>query len=418
LLATTATAEPWPQWRGPAGTGVSTETNVVLQWSPTNHIRWRSPLPGPGHSSPVVWGDRVFLTTETDGDVIPDAKAPIHRYEGEEFRHPESLGADHSHTLKVVCIRTADGQIAWDRTVHDGRVYDDRHRLGSYAAATPATDGQRVVSYFGAEGLFCHDVEGRLQWRVDFGQFSTLGLGPGSSPILAAGRVIVQADQKDGEGSFIAAWDLKTGLPLWRTVRHVSASWASPVFVQTPDRSLLLASGNEQIAAYDPATGRELWSVAGLTNNAVPSPIVAGSVALFTTGYPKKRALGLDLASGRSLWEYNRGTAYVPSPVPWDGRFYLMTDSGQMTGLEATTGTALYESERLPVPARFTASAVAVAGRILLTAEDGRTFVIRAGPKFEVEATNAIGEPVRASPAIADGRVYIRGETHLFAIGL
>jgi outer membrane protein assembly factor BamB len=418
LVVGPAKADPWPQWRGLAGTGVSRETNLVLTWSPTNNIRWRCPLVGAGLSSPVVWGDHLYLTTETDGEIVPGAKAPIHHYEGEEFRHPESLGADRQHALRIVCIRVADGQVAWEQTVHDGRVYDDRHRLGSYAAPTPATDGRRVVAYFGAEGLFCHDRDGRRLWQADMGTFSTLGLGPGSSPILAGDRVVIQGDQRDGEGSFIAAWDLETGRQIWRTERRVSASWSSPILVQRGDRAVILASGSERLAAYDPATGRELWSAAGLTNNAVPSPIVSGSVALFAAGYPKKRAMALDFASGRPVWESARGTAYVPSPVPWEDRFYLMTDAGLITCLDAATGRPQYEGERLPAPARFTASPVAVAGRILLTAEDGRTFVVRAGPKLEVERVNSLGEPVRASPAIADGRIYLRGASAVFAIGL
>lgn len=409
--------DPWPQWRGPAGNGCSSETNLALAWSPTNHILWRCPLPGRGHSSPAVWGDRLFLTAETDGDVIPGAKAPIHRFGGEEFRHPESMGADRRHTLEVLCVRVSDGTIAWKRTVHDGRVYDDRHRKGAYAAATPATDGRRVVTYFGPEGLFCHDSEGGLLWKVGFEGFTTLGLGPGSSPILFENRVIVQADQKAGEGSFVAAWDLATGKAAWRTERQVSASWSSPLLVRTGDRSLVLTAGSEHLVAYDAATGREQWRADGLANNAIPSPVAAGSVTLFSTGYPKKRALGLDTASGQLLWEYTWGMVYVPSPVPWQGYFYLMTDSGLLTCLDAATGKPAYESERMPAPAKFTASALAVAGRILLTAEDGRTFVIRAGPDFAVEATNTIGEPVYASPAIADGRIYLRGEQHLFAIG-
>lgn len=399
------------------------ETNVVLRWDLTNHVRWKSPVPGLGHSSPIVWGDRVFLTTGLEGEVIPGAQPPKHTLEGQEFRHPESTSGDHRQTLKVLCFAAGDGRLLWEQAVHDGRVYDDRHRKGAYAAPTQVTDGRHVVSLFGAEGLFCHDFSGRLEWKVDLGNLSTLGLGPGSSPLLCGSAVILQWDQKEGEGSFLQAWDLATGRTRWRTERRVSASWSTPLAVIAGGRTVIACSGSEHLAAYDPADGHELWRADGLANNAVPSPIASGDVVLFSAGYPKKRALAF-LASGPTpgstphpLWEYSRGTAYVPSPVPWDNCFYLMTDSGQLTCLDRRTGKPLYESERLPAPAKFTASAVAVAGRLLLTAEDGRTFVIRTGPKFEVEATNPIGETVMASLAIANGRIYLRGEAHLFCIG-
>lgn len=417
LTALQAAPPPWPQWRGPDGTGLARATNVVLTWSATNHLRWKTALPGIGFSSPVVWDDHIFLTTAIEGEVIPGAKAPVHVLEGQEFRHPESVGADRRQTLKVLGVAARDGKLLWEQTVHDGRVYDDRHRKGSYAASTPVTDGRRVVSFFGAEGMFCHDNDGRLQWKVDLSGFSTIGLGPGSSPVRFGSLVIAQCDQKDGEGSFVQAWDFETGKSVWRTERRVSASWSSPLLVEADGRTVLVTSGSEHLIAYDPRNGRELWRLDGLHSNAVPSPIAWNHIVLFTAGYPTKRAVAVEAGSGRLLWEYGKGTAYVPSPVPWDGHFYLMTDSGMLTCLEAGTGKAVYEGERLPAPAKFTASAVAVASHILLTADDGRTFVMRAGPKPVPVAVNNLEEPMMASPAVVGGRLYLRGERHLYCVG-
>lgn len=423
ILATAYTAD-WPQWRGPGGQGYSPATNLTLHWSPTNNVRWKTLLPGQGHSSPIVSGHHIFLTTDTEGEVVPGAKAPTHQLEGQDFRHPESMGADRRHTLQVLCLDATDGRIVWQRTVHDGPVYDDRHRKGSYAAATPATDGVRVVSFFGAEGLFCHDDHGTALWKTPFPQFSTLGLGPGSSPIIVSNLVIIQADQNEGQNSFLAAFDLATGRETWRVTRNISAGWSTPILIQTRHRLELAVSGNETVAGYDPLTGRQLWHAKGLENNAIPSPVVWRDIVIFSAGYPNKQAIAVrtggsgDLAnSSHILWHYRRGTAYVPSPIVCDRYVHLVTDSGLMTCLDAESGTARYEGARLPSPAKFTASPVAVAGRILLTAEDGRTFVISSGPEHNVEAVNAIGEPVLASLAIANGRIYLRGESHLFCVG-
>jgi outer membrane protein assembly factor BamB len=408
----------WPQWRGPNSSAIAENSNVPLEWSSTTNLLWKSPVPGRGHSSPVVSGDRVFITTSVEGEVIPGAQAPKHFIEGEEFRHPESTGAERAHTFKVLCYSAARGERLWEQTVHDGRVYDDHHRKSAYASPTCAIDveGGRVISYFGSEGLFCHDLDGKLLWKTLLGPISTLGMGTGTSPVVYDGSVILQCDQKDGEGSFLQAWDIGTGRSRWRTERKVSASWCTPIVAGANDKPVLLSSGMEHIIAYDPATGKEVWQAAGLTNNAIPSPVVSGNVALFSAGYPARRAIALDVVSGNLLWEYRRGTAYVPSPIAVDDLFYLVTDSGLITCLEARTGTPVYEGERLPHPAKFTASPIAVQGRILLVSEDGQTFVIRTGREFAVESVNRLDEEMMASPAVAGGRLYLRGEHHLFCI--
>jgi outer membrane protein assembly factor BamB len=413
----------WPQWRG-NGLGVSTDAKVQLAWSSTNGVLWRTALPGRGHSSPVIFEGRIYLTTDIEGDAIPGVKPVKHLLNGEDFKHPDAFGADLRHELRVLCLDAKSGKLLWNRLAYSGTAFDDRHRKGSYAAPTVAAESERVFAFFGSEGLYCFDSKGSLVWSNSVGGLATLGLGAASSPVLGAKSVVILCDQDNGENSFIAGFDKRTGRQLWRVARKVSVSWATPIVVAAGGREQVITSGLEKIVAYDTGTGEEIWSHEGLENNAVPSPVADGQVAYLVSGYPKKRVLAIALGARGDLtgttnviWQYDRGAGYVPSPLLLGGEFYLMTDSGQLSCLDAKTGAVRYDAERLPEPAKFTASPLAVAGHILLTSETGDTFVLRAGAKHEFVRKNPIGEKVFASLAVADGLLFIRGETNLFCIG-
>jgi outer membrane protein assembly factor BamB len=413
----------WSQWRGPDGQGVSREVGVPLEWAEGKNIAWKTPIPGRGHSSPIVWGDRVFLTTAVEGEVVPGARPVKHFESGQEFVHPDGIGADHRQTLKVMALDARTGQVLWDRVAWEGTPYDTRHRRGSYASPTPVTDGERVYAYFGAEGVYAYDFQGNLAWKWWPGGIASFGVGVGTSPVFYKDVVILQCDEDEGGASFIVALSKVTGKEAWRTPRKVQLSWATPVLVRAAGRDELVTAGTENAIAYDPATGKELWRVKGLESNAVPSPVVAGDIVVLSSGYPNKIAMAVraggsgDVTGSRVLWRYPKGTAYVPSPVAVDGLVYLMTDKGLLTCLDAATGAVKYEGGRPPVASSFMASPVVVAGRILLMSLDGDTHVIKAGPTHEVLRTNSLGEPIAASAAVAPGRLYIRGERHLFAIG-
>lgn len=418
------TIQSWPQWRGAGGSGISAEANVLLEWNSQQGVLWRTPLSGRGHSSPVVVDGRIFLTTDLEGEVVPGAKAVAHFIEGEPFKHPDSTGADRKHELQVLCLDARSGKLLWTRTAYSGSVFDDRHRKGSYAAPTVAAEKDRVFAFFGGEGLYCYDFQGVLLWSNRIGGIALLGMGPGSSPVLSERAVIVQCDQNEGTNSFMAAFDKRTGKELWRAARRVSASWATPVVASVDGREQVIASGSETIIAYDTLTGTEVWRHEGLENNAVPSPVAGGGAVYLVAGYPKKRTLAIGLGGQGNLtgttnllWSYDRGGGYVPSPLLLGSHFYLMTDGGALSCLDARTGAVRYDSERLPSPARFTASPVAVAGHLLLTSETGDTFVVKAGAKHEVVGKNSVGEGVFASLAIAENRIFIRGETNLICIG-
>jgi outer membrane protein assembly factor BamB len=416
-------AENWPQWRGPGGQGISRETKLPAAWAPDRNIAWKVEVPGRGHSAPVVWNDRVFITTAIEGETVPGAKAVEHIDSGKPFLHPDSVGADRKHTYKVMAYDGRTGKLLWEQTAWEGVPFDNRHRKGSFASPSVATDGALVFAYFGAEGVFAYDVNGKPAWKASIGKVKTLGLGAASSPVMHGGAVILQCDDDDGKESAIVALDAKTGKERWRTKRPVQVSWSTPVLVNAGSRTELVTNGTEWIIAYDPGTGKELWRTKGVESNAIHTPIVGDGVVVVTAGFPAKKTIAIrpggsgDITgTAQVLWTYAKGTAYVVSPILYEGLVYLVNDRGVITALDARTGEIRYEGGRVPVPASFMGSPIAADGRILMTSEDGDTFVIKAGPKHEVLATNSVGEPVYTTPAISNGRIYIRGEKHLFAI--
>lgn len=419
IVSVEVAAENWPQWRGPGGQGVSAEPNLPLEWQPDRNIAWKVALPG-GYSSPVVWGDKLFVTAVIEGDVLPGVKAVEHTMEGKPWVHPDSVAADRKHTFKVLALDTRTGRTLWEQVAYEGPVFDARHRRSSFAGPTAATDGSMVFAYFGPEGLYAYDVTGKPLWK-QVEKFATLGLGTGTSPVLYRNLVIVQRDEDNGERSSIAAYDKGTGKEVWRTTRNVQISWSTPVLVDVEGRTQLVTNATEFTISYDPATGKELWRTTGVESNAIHTPLVGHGLVIVTAGYPAKKVIALrpgEVAPGqRVAWEYAKGTGYVLSNILYDGYLYLLTDNGIVTCLDPKTGDVKYEGGRVPVPSRFMGSPVAFGGFIAMTSEDGDTFMLKAGPKHEIVRTNSVDEPVFASPAIANGRIYIRGEKHLFAIG-
>ena len=411
----------WEGWRGAGGRGVADESALPEEWDATKNVSWKTEIPGRGLSSPIVWGKRVFLTTAVEGEKIAGAKAAKHTLNGEDFVHPQSVGADRSHTLFVLGLDLETGKLLWNEKVYEGRVYDDRHRGSSYASSTSVTDGERVYSFFGTEGVYCHDFDGKLLWKGDVGKYGTLGMGTGSSPVLHNGALLIQRDGSGEKEARLLALDARTGKELWRVERDVHPSWSTPVVFRSAGRWEAVTCTTQWTLAYDPASGKELWRGKGLESNAIHTPLVGEDLVVVSSGYPTKRVLAfragqIEGDQERLLWEYGKGTAYVVSPILLGAHVYLPSDGGTLTCLEAKTGKLIYEGKRLPAPTRCTASPVAFGERILITADDGITFVIQAGAEHKVLASNPIGEPVSASLALSQGRILIRAERNLFCI--
>jgi outer membrane protein assembly factor BamB len=443
LLASVPAAAPperadvnWPQWRGPGGLGISAERDYVEVWGPDTNIAWKTPVPGRGHSSPIVWGDRLFITTSIEGAQVPGRTAPDHldfKFQP-GYLHPDSVGVDYRNTLKVLAYDTRTGRLLWERTAFSGLMYDNRHRRNTYASPSVVTDGSAVYAFFEAAGLYAYDMDGKLLWKrapsekggelsweESLGPIAKAGLGPGTSPILHEDLLILQVDQEMGADSAILALDKRTGAQVWKTERNNRRSWATPIIVRAGDRLELIASGAESVRAYDPRTGRELWHSRGTQSHPIPSPVAGHGLVYLTAGSGQKRTLAFrpgmngDVVNENVAWAYDRGAPYVPSPLLLGRYLYLMTERGQTTCLDALTGELLYEG-RPPVPATFMASMVGFGERILQVSEDGDTFVLKAGPEHEILRTNSLDEPIFASPALANGTIYLRGEQHLYAI--
>jgi outer membrane protein assembly factor BamB len=417
---TFAAADDWPGWRGPTANGISPLKNVPSSWSADRNIAWKTPLEGRGLSSPVVWGDRIFLTADIEGEAVEGVTPPKHRLRGEPFRHPDSTGTNHKHILKVMSYDAKTGKQLWEHTAYDGTVYDEIHKFNSYASPTPVTDGKFIYAYFESQGLYKYDFDGKQIWKMSLGPISTEGVGAGVSPVLFEDKIIILADQDEGEHSFMAAISTTDGKIAWKITRQAQVSWTVPVILDVNKQPQLIVSGTENLIAYDPRTGKEIWRTDGVGGNSVHTPVFGHGMVYVSTGYPTKNVLAVRLnpAPGeeRVAWTYKKGTGYIPNTILYGDYLYFMTDAGLLTCVDAITGKVQYESKRFPTPGHFAGAPVAFDGKLLITSQDGDTYVLKAGPVHEILGTNSLGETVVASLAIAGDSIYIRSEKNLYRI--
>jgi outer membrane protein assembly factor BamB len=383
----------WPRWRGPSGQGIAAGSGYPDVWSDTQNVVWKTPAAGRGNSSPIVWRDQIVLTTAYDG----------------------------GRRLAVVAYRRSDGTKLWETAAPQGRSDDGAHFKNGHASATPATDGERIYVSFGSRGLLALDMSGRIVWHRDLGAIDAYH-GPAGSPLLYKNRVILYQDQYSG--SFIAAFDTRTGATVWRTPRDASVGWGTPIAVRVGNHDEIIVNGQQRVQAYDPETGRELWRCGGTTYEVIPTPVVGYGMIFCSSGRAgptlaiKPGGTG-DVTRTHLAWSSPRGSPFVPSPILVGGQLYMVNDMASIvTAFDAATGRSLYQG-RLGVAQRegFSASPVAVDGKVFFTNDDGETFVLKAGPAFELLHTNRMGERTLASPALVEGRWYIRTERHLYAIG-
>jgi outer membrane protein assembly factor BamB len=383
-------AQYWTRWRGPSGQGLVEGTGYVDKWSASENVKWKTPVPGQGNSSPIVWRDRVFLTTAYDG----------------------------GGRLSVLAFKRVDGARLWETFVpgRSGRA----HFKNGYASPTVATDGERVYASFGTV-IAALDLEGRIVWRQEIGPISNYH-GPAGTPLLYKDRLIFYQDQN--AGGFIAALDARTGRQLWRTARNADVGWGTPAAVRVGDHDEIVVNGQGRVQAYDPATGREIWSCSGTTYEVIPTPVVGHGLIFSTSGRAgptlaiKPGGRG-DVTRTHLAWSTPRGSPFVPSPVLVGDLLYMVNDMASIaTAIRATTGEVAWQG-RLGVATRegFSASPVAVDGKVFFTNDDGDTFVLRAGGTFSLMHTNSLNERVLASPALVEGRWFFRTERHLVAIG-
>lgn len=408
----------WPRWRGPFDTGVA-RGDAPLRWSDNENIAWKVAVPGKGHSSPVVWGDKLFLTSAVPTQPAAP-KAPDRSGFGAGAR-----GEQPEHKLVVFCFNRKTGQVIWEKAVRSVKPHEGYHqRYGSFASNSPVTDGKTLVTFFGSHGAYAFDLDGKLLWEFDPGIKLQMrnAFGEGTAAVLDGDTVLLNYDH-EGPDQLIAL-DLKTGKPRWKKEREEISNW-SPPFVTTFDgvRQAIVAAPTK-VRAYRMTDGEQLWECAGLGANTIPAPVRHGDLVIVMSGFRDPNLLAIKLGgsgdltgSDRIVWTTNRGTSYTPSPVLHDGKLYMLTDSGMISCLDASTGKPHYERVRLPKPYNFKASPVAVNGRLYLSSEEGDVIVLKLGESYEVLATNTLADQgFIASPAVAGGDLYLRSQTHLFCV--
>jgi len=420
----------WPQFRGPGATGVAADGSPPIEWDVEtgSNVLWKTPIPGLGHSSPVVWGDRIYVTSAVRSEGRDELKVGLY---GDIAPVDEEV----VHRLNVYAIDRATGRIVWERTAHEGVPETRRHTKSSHANPTPATDGEHVVAFFGSDGLYAYDRDGKLLWSKDFGLLSSAFYvvpaaqwGFGSSPVIHDGRVIVQVDViKD---SFLAAFDVKTGREMWRTPRDEVPTWSTPTVIEHGGRTQVVVNGYKHIGGYDFATGKQLWTMRGGGDIPAPTPFAAHGMAYITNAHGAMNpiyAVRLDASGDVTVeddatrsegvaWMHRRDGAYMPTPVVVGELLYVVRDNGVLGCYDARTGEEVYR-ERLGNGVAVTASSVAAGGRVYITGEQGDVFVVKAGRTFELLAHNRNGEITMASPAIAGDMLVYRTRGHLLALG-
>ena len=421
----------WPSFRGTEASGVSDGQNLPDKWNAQSgeNILWKTPIPGLAHSSPVVWGDRVFVTTAVSTD--PKATFRPGLYGDGDASKDRS-----PHRWMIYAVDKRSGKILWEQVAHKGEPIEKRHIKSTYANSTPATDGRVVVAWFGSQGVHAYDVNGRFLWKVDLGRIDlgaydipTYEWGPASSPIIWNGLVILQCDTQ--ADSFLLALDAKTGKTVWKTDREEIPSWGTPTVVTTPQGPALVTNASNYIRAYDPRTGKELWRLGRSSKITAPTPIYSEEMFVVASGRGPERPIfvvrpqargDVTLPEGKTssesiVWSKTGRGSYMPTPLAYKGVLYVLANNGTFDAYNLRTGEEIYR-QRVPlVGSGFSASPVAADDKIYLSNEDGEILVIAAGQKFAHIGTNSMGELLMATPALSDGVMYVRGSSSLFAIG-
>ncbi len=409
----------WPQWRGPSATGVALHANPPLQWNETKNIRWKIEVPGKGLSSPIVWGDHVFITT-----AIPAARNVAPASPAAEGSSRRGIAATDVLKFVLLALSRRDGSVVWQRTAAEALPHEGTHTDGSWASNSPVTDGELIIASFGSRGLFCYDLQGKPIWQKDLGDMSTrLGFGEGSSPALHGNTLVVNWDH-EGQ-SFIVALDKRTGKELWKADRDEQTSWATPLVVIHEGQPQVIVPATNRVRSYDLTSGEVVWECGGMTANVIPSPVTTEGMVYVTSGFRGSALLAIrlegakgDLSNSASVvWKYDQDTPYVPSPLLYDNKLYfLKVNTGVLSCFNAKTGEPFYSRQRLENVANVYASPVGAAGRVYLVGRDGTAMVIKNSPSFEVLATNKLEDDIDASPAVVDNELYLRGRRFLYCI--
>ena len=436
--------EQWPNWRGPDNTGLA-RTGAPVRWSTTENVRWKAPIPGKGHSTPIIWEDRIYLTTAIPTSPIPEAprrqltrpprRPRAERGEGrpdgerrrrvrrEMRRRMASTLVEHK--FQVMCLDKNSGKTLWSKTATVETPHEGYHRrYGSFASNSAVTDGRHVYAFFGSRGLYVYDLDGNLAWKKNFGVQMRMrnSFGEGAAPVLHGDTLILNFDH-EGQ-SFILALDKNTGKELWRRDRDERSTWTTPLVTEHAGATQVIVTGDNKVRSYDITNGDLIWECGGLGTNPVPMPVRHQDTVIVMTGHrsPNMLAIRLDRKGDLTdtdavLWTNQRGNAYTASPVYYEGKLYVLTDRGLISCFDAGTGKTFYHQQRLPNPYQFKASPLGSGGRLYLASEQGDVIVLKMGEEYEVVAVNSMPDHFFiSSPVIVDNQLFLRSQDALYCI--
>jgi outer membrane protein assembly factor BamB len=409
----------WTQWRGPLANGVAQNANPPVEWSEKKNIRWKVALPGQGHSSPIVFGDRVYVMAAAP---VGEAQKPVH--DSAPGVH-DSVPVTHTNQYMVLALSRGDGRVLWKKVAREEWPHEGGHNTGSPASNSPVTDGEFIYAFFGSRGLYCLDTNGVVKWQKDLGKMQTLHAhGEGSSPVLYGDTLIVNWDHEGS--SFLYAFNKRTGQQLWKTPRDEKTSWSTPLVVEVDGKPQIVVSATKRVRGYDLATGTQLWECSGLTDNVVSSPVFTRGMVIAGNSYYSQAMVAIRLAGAKGdisnssnvVWRLNRLTPYVSSPLLYDDTLYhIRHNQNILVRLEPATGEFRGELLRLDGIRDFIfSSPVGAAGRIYITGRDGTTVVLRHDAENATLAVNHLDDSFSASAALVDREIYLRGEKFLYCI--
>ena len=410
----------WASWRGPKNNGVSLTANPPLEWSEDKNIQWKIATPGNGLSTPIIWGDKVFLLTAINtGRVDPSLPRPEDQPKRVfDITHPNT-----TYTFLVLCLDRNTGKELWRHEPTHLIPHEGTHKDNNFASASPVTDGERLYCWFGSAGLFCYDLNGKLLWERNLGKVQMgASLGEGTSPALFEDKLVIVRDHQ--RQSYIEALDAKTGKTLWKKDRNESNTWATPAVVQHSGRTQVITPGSNKIRSYDLHTGDLIWECGGLTGNAIPGPLIEGDTVICMTGYKGHKAMAIKLdskgdvtGSDKVVWSIDRGTPYIPSPLQYDGLIWFNQSNQSMwTCVDSKNGEIYLDRERLPGVFNIYSSPVGADGRIYVTARNGITLVLKRDKEFKLLARNHLNDNINASPALAGDQLFLRGQNFLYCL--
>lgn len=420
----------WGQWRGPLANGSSPTADPPLSWSETEHVKWKTAVPGAGTSTPIIWENRVFLLTAISTDRKADAApaepaTPTAASSEKKGPNPNAAPSGEIFQFDVLCYDRATGKLLWQKTARETAPHEGHHPDHGFASGSPVTDGGCLIAYFGSRGVHCYDLDGRPQWSKDFGPLKTRNsFGEGSSAALHGNTVVLYRDDET-DNDFIVALDKRTGNELWRTPRNEPTGWSTPVVAVVGGKPQVVVNATGAVRSYDLATGKELWNCTGQTANAIPTPALGTDTIYVTSGFRGSALFAIALGRSGNLdgtdairWKADKNTPYVPSPLLADQYLYVVAgNNGVLSCFDAQSGAPQYQGERLEGLAGIYASPVSARDRLYVLGRDGTCLVLKTGPRLEILAKNKLNDKTDSSIALAGPDLFIRGHQNLYCIG-